>query len=71
MKKPWLLIVRGDGSKPRVADPKRTPKLRPDEIAFRLSIDYPAGWQQIVTYAPEVKMPEPPAQLMIEKEKKS
>lgn len=65
----FYLIVRGDASKPRIASFKLRPKLRPDEVAFKLGITYPPGWQSIVDATIEVAMPLPPAALAVTQEK--
>jgi hypothetical protein len=59
MIKAWYLIVRADGSTPRVMSNYRVPKLRGDEVAFKLKINYPDTWKQFYPL-PELQMPEAP-----------
>lgn len=67
MTKKWFLIVRGDGSKPRIGDAARKPKLRADEIALTFALEFPAGWQQVYTNGPVIRIPPPPSGLKIGK----
>jgi hypothetical protein len=52
-----FLIVRGDGSM-RLG--RQRPRLRPDEVAFRIEVAFPDGWARVSERVIALTMPEPP-----------
>lgn len=51
------LIVRADGDT-RVTT--RSPRLRLDEVAFRLNVSIPPAWGHVQPEVISIEMPEPP-----------
>lgn len=57
MKIERFLVVRADGDVRVVA---RRPRLRPDEVAYRLNVTIPPAWGRLAEGAISIDLPEPP-----------